>query len=78
MAMRALVTVIVALVIVGASVAARGTTAGAEAVFAALDVQRPATPPPAPDLALPDLSGRVVRLNDLRGRVVLLGFFTTT
>jgi cytochrome oxidase Cu insertion factor (SCO1/SenC/PrrC family) len=77
MAVRAVVIVIVALVSIGASVGARGTAAG-EAVFAALDMQQPATPPPAPDLALPDLSGRIVRLNDLRGRVVLLSFFTTT
>ncbi len=78
MLVRGLVTVIVALVIVGASVAPRGPAAGAEALFAELDVQRPPRLAPAPELALPDLNGRVVRLNDLRGRVVLLGFFTTT
>ena len=38
MAMRGLATVIVALVIVGASVGTRDPAAGAEAVFAELDV----------------------------------------
>jgi cytochrome oxidase Cu insertion factor (SCO1/SenC/PrrC family) len=78
MAMRGLVTLVVALVIVGASAGTRCAAAGAEAIFAGLDVQQPATPTPAPDLALPDLNGRTVRLSDLRGKVVLLGFFTTT
>lgn len=78
MAMRGLVTLIVALVTVGALVELGGAPAGAEAVFAALDVQQPPTPTPAPELALPDLNGQTVRLNDLRGKVVLLGFFTTT
>ncbi|MBI2878247.1 MAG: hypothetical protein HYY19_00805 [Candidatus Rokubacteria bacterium] len=45
---------------------------------AALGVERPARPGPAPELALPSLDGKVVRLQDFRGQVVLLGFFTTT
>ena len=32
----------------------------------------------APDLAFTALDGRQVRLSELRGKVVLLGFFTTT
>lgn len=76
--MRGLVTLIVALVIAGASAEPGGAAAGAEAVFAALDVQQPPTPAPAPELALPDLNGRTVRLSDFQGRVVLLSFFTTT
>ncbi len=32
---------------------------------------------PAPDFSLPDLSGRVVRLSSLRGKVVLLDFWGT-
>lgn len=50
----------------------------AEDPFAALAVQRFASPSPVPDLALPGLDGRTVRLEDFQGKVVLLGFFTTT
>lgn len=50
----------------------------AEDPFAALAVQRLTSPSPAPDLALPGLDGRTVRLKDFQGKVVLLGFFTTT
>lgn len=40
---------------------------------------RPALPAirPAPDFALPDLDGRIIRLSELRGRVVLLSFIYT-
>lgn len=69
---------IVALVIVGLMVALPGSGAGTEALFAELRVERRTEPAPAPALALPDLGGRTVRLNDFRGRVVLLGFFSTT
>lgn len=34
-------------------------------------------PGPAPDISLPDLKGRTVRLADFTGRVVLLNFFAT-
>lgn len=46
--------------------------------FEAMGVERPAKPFPAPDLAFTALDGRVARLGDLRGKVVLLGFFTST
>jgi len=69
---------IAALVIVGSVVALPGPGAGTEALFAELGVERRTEPVPAPPLALPDLGGRTVRLSDYRGRVVLLGFFTTT
>lgn len=32
---------------------------------------------PAPDFALPDLEGRIVRLSDLKGRPVLVNFWAT-
>jgi hypothetical protein len=55
-----------------------GPAPAAEDLLAALGVQRPTGPLPAPDLALPSLDGPAVRLKDLRGKVVFLGFFTTT
>ena len=44
---------------------------------AAFPVSRPAEPIAVSDLELLDLSGRPVRLRDLRGRVVLLNFWAT-
>lgn len=78
MTMQGLAVAIVTVVVAGASVVGPGVAAEPEALFAELDVQRPPTPSPAPALELPDIAGRMVRLNDLRGSVVLLGFFTTT
>ena len=45
--------------------------------WAALDAQLCETPRPAPAFALPDLDGKVTRLEDLRGKVVLLFFWAT-
>jgi len=45
--------------------------------FAALQVQPYDPPKPAPAFALPDLQGKTVRLAALRGKVVLLFFWTT-
>lgn len=53
-----------------------GPALGTEDPFVRMAVQRPANP--APDLALPSLDGRTVRIRYLQGKVVLLGFFTTT
>ena len=44
--------------------------------FASMQVQ-PLGGAPAPDFALPDLNGATVRLEDLRGKVVLLFFWAT-
>lgn len=47
--------------------------------FEALGVQAIPDPAPSPALSLPDLTGRVVAVpEEFRGKVVLLGFFTTT
>jgi cytochrome oxidase Cu insertion factor (SCO1/SenC/PrrC family) len=45
--------------------------------FDALRLQRYESPKPAPAFELPALDGRPVRLADLRGKVVLLFFWTT-
>lgn len=50
---------------------------GAEPDFAALQVQRYDPSKPAPPFALPDLGGQTIRLDSLRGKVVLLYFWTT-
>lgn len=46
--------------------------------FDAMGVQRPGEPLPAPDLVFTTIDGRQARLSELRGKVVLLGFFSTT
>ena len=51
---------------------------GARDPFEAMSVQRPAEPVPAPDLVFLTAEGREARLGELRGKVVLLGFFTST
>ena len=55
------------------------TVGGAVAApdFASLQVQPYQPPKPAPGFALPGLDGRVTRLADLRGKVVLLFFWAT-
>jgi cytochrome c biogenesis protein CcmG/thiol:disulfide interchange protein DsbE len=43
----------------------------------ALDTQAPVVNQPAPNFALPDMNGRLVKLSDLRGQVVLVNFWAT-
>ena len=44
----------------------------------AMGVLRPAAPEPAPDIAFTTMDGRRdVRVRDLRGKPILLGFFAT-
>jgi cytochrome oxidase Cu insertion factor (SCO1/SenC/PrrC family) len=45
--------------------------------FAGMQVQPYEPPKPAPDFGLPDLAGRTVRLQDLRGKTVMLFFWAT-
>ena len=45
--------------------------------FDAMGVDRPAAPLAASDVSYRTLEGRDVRLGDVRGKVVLLGFFTS-
>lgn len=66
---------VLAALVSGGAVAA----AGASVEDALWDLQIvPLDPDPAPEFALPTLEGDVVSLADLRGRVVLLYFWTTT
>ena len=51
---------------------------GAQHPFDAMAVHRPAEPFAAPELILTSLDGGEVRLSALRGKVIVLGFFTTT
>lgn len=46
--------------------------------FDAMGVHRPVELVPAPELVFRSLDGGEARLRDLRGKVVLLGFFTTS
>ena len=52
-------------------------TAAAAPNWAALDAQAYEPPKLAPAFELPDPDGRVTRLQDLRGKVVLLFFWAT-
>ena len=52
-------------------------SAGAADPIAAMGVLRPAAPDPAPDIAFTTMDGREVRIRELRGKPILLGFFTT-
>ena len=51
--------------------------AGAAPDFPSLQVQPYQPPKPAPAFSLPSLDGRTVRLEDFRGKVVLLFFWAT-
>ena len=51
--------------------------AGAAPDYAAVQVQPYTEPKPAPAFALPDLQGRTHRLEDLRGKVVMVFFWAT-
>ena len=52
-------------------------SAGAAPDFTSLQVQTYEPPKPAPAFTLPALDGRTVRLEDFRGKVVLLFFWAT-
>jgi hypothetical protein len=62
--------------IVAAALLAAATVAAAVPDFAAMQVQQ-VDPKPAPAFELPDLAGKVHRLGDLRGKVVMLFFWAT-
>ena len=68
---RRLVFSSVAIVLLATSMA----TAGPD--FAALKIQPYEPRKPARDFALQDLQGKMVRLSDYRGKLLLLFFYTT-
>ena len=50
---------------------------GAAPDYPSIQVQPYPEPKPAPAFALPDLQGRTHRLDDLRGKVVMMFFWAT-
>ncbi len=61
-----------------AAVLAFATAAGAAGHdFAAVGFQPYDPPKPAPAFALPDLDGKTTKLEDLRGKVLLLFYWAT-
>jgi cytochrome oxidase Cu insertion factor (SCO1/SenC/PrrC family) len=56
---------------------ATGQPAAAPPSWAKLDVQAYEAPKPAPAFALPALDGRIVRLEEQRGKALLLFFWAT-
>jgi cytochrome oxidase Cu insertion factor (SCO1/SenC/PrrC family) len=52
-------------------------SAGAAPDFASLQVQSYQPPKAAPAFALPGVDGKITRLTDLRGKIVLVFFWAT-
>jgi cytochrome oxidase Cu insertion factor (SCO1/SenC/PrrC family) len=72
--LRVISVAMVAALVISAGPAPRRA---ADDVFDAMRANRLATPMPAPGVTLPALDGGSMRLEDLRGRVVILGFFVS-
>lgn len=70
----AIVSIIAALAL-GAGAAERTAT---DDIFEAMRANRVVPPVPAPDVVLTGLDGGSIRLADLRGQAVILGFFVTS
>jgi cytochrome oxidase Cu insertion factor (SCO1/SenC/PrrC family) len=68
---RALVAAILAVEMIS------GAAFAAAPDFAAMQIQPYEPAKPAPAFALPDLDGKTVRLEDFRGKVLLLFFWAT-
>jgi cytochrome oxidase Cu insertion factor (SCO1/SenC/PrrC family) len=70
--MKHLLATAVLVALVAAALAAAATPN-----FDAMQIQPYEPPKPAPALALPNLDGKTVQLQDYRGKVVLLFFWAT-
>ena len=66
-----------AMLVATVAVALVATAAVAAPDFAALKVQPYEPPKAAPAFSLPDLEGKTVRLEDYRGKTLLLFFWAT-
>ena len=66
----------VIILLIGTSFGA--TAGGTKDPYDAMVVHRPVEPFAAPELMFTSLDGREARLSDFRGKVIVLGFFTTT
>ncbi|OGL10202.1 MAG: hypothetical protein A3I17_00300 [Candidatus Rokubacteria bacterium RIFCSPLOWO2_02_FULL_72_37] len=76
---RVAALLVLALIVI-APAATRAASEGAEELrrlLGALALDVPARPAAAPGFSLPALDGTPIRLADLRGRVVMLYFWTT-
>jgi cytochrome c biogenesis protein CcmG/thiol:disulfide interchange protein DsbE len=75
--------IIAAAVLIGIAIAIialrghNGQASTAQGAVGPLDSRSPVLKQPAPNFALRDTSGKVVRLSDLRGQVVLINFWAT-
>jgi cytochrome oxidase Cu insertion factor (SCO1/SenC/PrrC family) len=72
----ALVVVFVALLSFNLDAKSREITSDQD-MMASMKITRIAESPKAPDFVLKDLEGKSYRLSDLRGKVVLINFWTT-
>jgi cytochrome oxidase Cu insertion factor (SCO1/SenC/PrrC family) len=65
------------LTLVGVQVASMGVASTGDEPPSLMGVLRPPAPTPVPHFTFRTLEGREARLGHLRGRPVLVGFFTT-
>jgi cytochrome oxidase Cu insertion factor (SCO1/SenC/PrrC family) len=67
---------VIAIAVLGGIVLAASALAAAPD-FAGMQIQHYDPPKPAPTFALPNLEGATVRLEDLKGKMIMLVFWAT-